>query len=160
MDSDIISLNNKKYAFYKWKFKTEKLAFESKLKNYYNKKNYFRKWFKSRNKRKIVHDLINKKKNVLNNDIINQIYSINDLLIFKIMQYFFGRLQKIMINKEKLGETALGNVYEDDSPDKNTKIELNGFLSFNKIYEEFKRMHRTFNIKEFFSRFIKFFKNG
>jgi hypothetical protein len=129
MDSDIISLNNKKYAFYKWKFKTEKIAFESKLKNYYNKKNYFRKWFKSRNKRKIVHDLINKKKNVLNNDIINQIYSINDLLIFKIMQYFFGRLQKIMINKEVCD--MIDNAYINNYK----KIFINRLSSTPKLYK-------------------------
>ena len=68
------------------------------MKNYYNKKKYFGKWLKIKNKRKIIKDLINRKKNAIENDFIKQSKNLNDLLIYKTMQYFFGRLKKIILD--------------------------------------------------------------
>ena len=94
-------LNNKriKGAFYTWKFKAEKHKFESKLKDQYKLKRCFRKWLKLKNKRRIISDLVNKKKNALSEKFIEKSKSIDNILIYKSKQYFIGRLIKNINNQ-------------------------------------------------------------
>ena len=100
INSAINFINNKrkKDAFYIWKFKTDKKNFDRKLKDHYNLKRCFRKWLKLKNKRRIIGDLINRKRNALTYTFIKKSDKLNELLFKKNMQYFFGRLIKNIIN--------------------------------------------------------------
>ena len=101
MNSPSIYLNNKKVklAFYNWKFKTEKKKFEDKLKDHYNLKKCFRKWLKLKNKRRIIDDLINRKKNALEEVFLKKSKIIDNLILNKSKQYFLGRLIKNINNQ-------------------------------------------------------------
>ena len=101
MNSPSIFLNYKKikFAFYNWKFKTEKRKFENKLKDHYNVKRCFRKWLKLKNKRRIIDDLINRKKNALEEVFIKKSKIIDNLILNKSKQYFLGRLIKNINNQ-------------------------------------------------------------
>ena len=101
IDSAMVFLNKKRIskAFYKWKFKIEKKKFESKLKDHYNLKRCFRKWLKLKNKRRIINDLVNNKKNALVETFIKKSNTVDKILLNKIKQYFLGRLIKNINNE-------------------------------------------------------------
>ena len=68
------------------------------MKEHYYLKRCFRKWLKLKNKRRIIGDLINRKKNALSDTFIKKSDKLNELLFKKIKQYFYGRLIKNIIN--------------------------------------------------------------
>ena len=94
-------LNNKriKGAFYTWKLKSEKQKCESKLKDQFRLKRCFRKWLKLKNKRRIINDLVNKKKNALEEIFVKASKNIDNILLYKSKQYFLGRLIKNIYNQ-------------------------------------------------------------
>ena len=101
MESATNYLNNKriKGAFNTWKFKAEKQKCESKLKDHFILKRCFGKWLKIKNKRRIISDLVNKKKNALEEKFVKASKNIDNILLYKTKQYFIGRLIKNVYNQ-------------------------------------------------------------
>ena len=143
MDNVMNFLNNKKIkdAFYTWKFKTEKKKFDSKLKEHYNLKRCFRKWLKLKNKRRIIDDLINKKKNALTEKFVNTSQNIDNILLKKSKEYFLGRLIKNINNQ--LVCDMIDNAYINNYK----RIFLNKLAKIPNLFKGFNKLLKTLNDK-------------